>query len=168
MKTNLFLSLASAAVIMLAGAPVTAQAEPQINNGMPGIVMAGSQNYNKIPEKARKFVDKHFKGTAVSKCEQYFAKGQYEVELANGVDIDFNRKGEVLEIDAPDNTSLAQSVVKDLLHHGAYNRLVKDGYANKVESIEFRKGRAVEVEIGIEGPDTYIFDLNGTLIAIED
>ena len=135
---------------------------------MPGIVMAGSQNYNKIPEKARKFVDKHFKGTAVSKCEQYFAKGKYEVELANGVDIDFNRKGEVLEIDAPDNAYLAQSVVKDLLHHGAYNRLVKDGYANKVEAIEFRKGRAVEVEIGIEGPDTYIFDLNGTLIAIED
>ena len=91
MKTNLLLSLASAAVIMLAGATVTAQAEPQINNGMPGIVMAGSQNYNKIPEKARKFVDKHFKGTAVSKCEQYFAKGKYEVELANGVDIDFNR-----------------------------------------------------------------------------
>ena len=141
---------------MLAGVPVTAQAEPQINNGMPGIVMAGSQNYNKIPEKARKFVDKHFKGTAVSKCEQYFAKGQYEVELANGVDIDFNRKGEVLEIDAPDNTSLAQSVVEDLLHHGAYNRLVKDGYVNNVESIEFRKGRAVEVEIGIEGPDTSV------------
>ena len=121
---------------MLAGVPVTAQAEPQINNGMPGIVMAGSQNYNKIPEKARKFVDKHFKGTAVSKCEQYFAKGQYEVELASGGDI--------------------------------FNRLVKDGYVNNVESIEFRKGRAVEVEIGIEGPDTYIFDLNGTLIAIED
>ena len=153
---------------MLAGVPVTAQAEPQINNGMPGIVMAGSQNYNKIPEKARKSVDKHFKGTAVSKCEQYFAKGQYEVELANGVDIDFNRKGEVLEIDAPDNTSLAQSVVEDLLHHGAYNRLVKDGYVNNVESIEFRKGRAVEVESGSGGPDTYIFDLNGTLIAIED
>ena len=137
---------------MLAGVPVTAQAEPQINNGMPGIVMAGSQNYNKIPEKARKFVDKHFKGTAVSKCEQYFAKGQYEVELANGVDIDFNRKGEVLEIDAPDNTSLAQSVVEDLLHHGAYNRLVKDGYVNNVESIEFRKGRAVEVGIGMKVP----------------
>lgn len=167
MKPHFFLTIAAAA-ILLVGATTSAKAEPQINNGMPGIVMAGSQNYKNLPEKARKFVEKHFKGLTVSKCEQYFAKGKYEVELSNGVDIDFNQKGEVMEIDAPDNTYLAPSVVKDLLHRGAYKRLEKDGLANSVESIEFRKGKAVEVEVGVPGPDTYIFDLNGALIAIQD
>lgn len=90
------------------------------------------------------------------------------MELANGVDIDFNTKGDVLEIDAPDNAYLAPSVVKELLHRGAYGRLVKDGLADNVESIEFRKGKAVEVEVDIQGPDTYIFDLDGNFIAIED
>lgn len=168
MKNKLFLSLAAAAVIGLAGVSATAMADPQVNNGMPGIVMSGSQNYNKVPEKARKFVDRHFKGVGVSKCEQYFAKGKYEVELANGVDIDFNTKGDVLEIDAPDNAYLAPAVVKELLHRGAYGRLVKDGLADNVESIEFHKGKAVEVEVDIQGPDTYIFDLDGNFVAIED
>lgn len=167
MKAHLLLSIVAAALIM-AGTPASVQAAPQVNNGMPGIVIAGSQNYSKLPQKARNFIKKHFKSLTVSKCEQYFAKGKYEVELSNGIDIDFNTKGDVNEIDAPDNAYLAPAVVKDLLHRGAYDRLAKDGLQDKVESIEFRKGRAVEVEVGVKGPDTYIFDLNGMLIAIED
>lgn len=167
MKAHLLLSIAAAALIM-AGPSASAQGAPQVNNGMPGIVMAGSQNYSKLPEKARKFIEKHFKNATVSKCEQYFAKGTYEVELSDGLDIEFNNKGQVIEIDAPDNAYLNATVVKELLHRGSYDRLAKDGLQDKVESIEFRKGRAVEVEVGIKGPDTYIFDLNGMLIAIED
>lgn len=167
MKAHLLLSVAIAA-IGLAGIQTPAQGASQVNNGMPGIVLAGSQNYSKIPAKARKFVDKHFKGVTVSKCEQYYAKGKYEVELANGVDIDFNNAGDVIEIDAPDNSYLAPSVVKELLHRSAYSHLEKQGLAGTVESIEFRKGKAVEVEVGIEGPDTFIFDIDGNFIAIED
>ena len=157
-----------AVAVGLSGTGFSAQAAPQRSNGMPGIVMAGSQNYSKVPEKARKFVDKHFKGIGVSKCEQYFAKGKYEVELANGTDIEFSNRGDVLEIDAPDNSYLAPAVVKELLHHGAYSHLEKRGLVGKVESIEFRKGKAVEVEVGIEDPDTFIFDINGNFLMIED
>lgn len=167
MKNHLFIAAAAISAIAFAAFPAAAQAPAQYDSN-PGIVMSGSQNYNKIPQKAKHFIDKHFKGVAVSKCEQYFAKGKYEVELANGVDIEFNTKGDVIEVDAPDNTFLATAVVKDLLHHSAYSRLEKDGLASKVESIEFKKGKAVEVEIGIPDPDTYIFDINGNFIAIED
>lgn len=166
MKRSIFLSLTVVAAMVIGGAAV--QAEPQNNGGMPGIVMAGSQNYSKLPEKARKFVTKHFKGVQVTKCEEYFAKGKYEVELANGIDIDFNRKGDVVEIDAPDNAYLAASVVKDLVHNGTYGRLVRDGVADKVESIEFKRGKAVEIEVAIPGPDTYVFDINGNFLILED
>ena len=168
MKRNLLLSLAAAVVIALGGAGFHADAAPQLNNGMPGIAMSGSQNYSKIPEKARKFVDKHFKGVSVSKCEQYFAKGKYEVELSDGTDIEFDSNGNVLEIDARDNSYLAPAVVKDLLHHKAYSHLEKKGLAGKVESIEFRKGKAVEVEVGVPDPDTFIFDINGNFLVVED
>lgn len=134
----------------------------------PGIVIAGSQNYSQLPDKAKHFISKHFKNVGVSKCEKFFAKGQYEVELTNGIDIEFNLKGEITEIDAPDNTFLSVAVVKDMMHHKSFSRLEKDGLADKVESIEFKKWKVCEVEVGIAAPDTYIFDIDGNFIAIED
>lgn len=37
-----------------------------------------------------------------------------------------------------------------------------------VESVEFNRGKVYEVELNIPGPDTYVFDLNGVFLAIED
>ena len=167
MKTRLFIAAIAFAALSVAGLPAQARS-PRLNGGNPGIVVAGSQSYESIPSKARDFIDRHFKDVGVSKCERYFAKGKYEVELSNGVDIEFNTNGEVTEIDAPDNSFLAPSVVKELLHHSAYSHLEKDGLEAKVEAIEFKKGKAVEVEVSIPDPDTFIFDLNGNFIAIQD
>lgn len=167
MKTKLFIASAAVAALVATGFSTRAQA-PRLNGSNPGIVMAGSQNYESIPSKAKHFVEKHFKGVGITKCEQYFAKGKYEVELSNGVDIEFNTKGEVTEVDAPDNAFLPTSVVRDLLHRSAYSHLEKDGLEAKVESIEFKKGKAVEVEVSIPDPDTFIFDIDGNFIAIQD
>lgn len=165
MKCKLFLALAAIVAIAFAGVDANAQTAYGAN---PGIVLSGSQNAANLPEKAKKFIDKHFKGVSVAKCEQYFAKGKYEVELANGVDIEFNTKGDVIEVDAPDNYYLASAIAKELLHDSAFYRLEKEGLLNKVESIEFKRGRVVEVSVDIPDPDTYVFDINGTFIAIED
>ena len=74
--------------------------------------MAGSQNYSQLPEKARAFIAKHFKDIGIRKCEKYFAKGKYEVELSNGVDLEFNTDGNLIEIDAPGDMMLPVAVVK--------------------------------------------------------
>ena len=154
---------------MGATAQVAIPNKPVMQTGNPGIVMSGSQDYSKLPESARKFIERHFKGQKVTKCTQRFAKQRYEVELANGLDIDFDLNGKVREIEAPDNTVLSTAVVKELIHGKAYNRLVKDGIADQVEGIEFDKhGKAVEVEVNIPNPDVYIFDIDGNFIAIED
>lgn len=167
MKFKQLVSVVALSAIIFGGATVMAQV-PVINGGNPGIVMAGSQKYTQLPEKAKKFIEKHFKDIAVRSCEKYFAKGKYEVELVNGMDLDFDAKGNILEIDAPTKTVLPVPVVKDILPSKAYDRLVKDGLNTMVESIEFKRGKAYEVELNTAGPDTYIFDINGVFIAIED
>lgn len=156
------------AAVVIACAPAAFQADAQVIGGGPGIAMAGSTDISKLPDKAKSFINKHFKDVAVRTCERYYAKGKYEVELVNGVDLDFNTKGEIIEIDAPGNTVLAQSIVKDILPHKAYSRLEQDGLADNVESIEFKKGKVYEVDLQISGPDTYLFSPEGVFIAIED
>ena len=160
--------LAAMAAMALACAPVAMVSQAQSIGGGPGIVMAGSTDASKLPDKAKSFINKHFKDVSVRTCERYYAKDKYEVELVNGVDLEFNSKGEVIEIDAPGNTVLAQTIVKDVLPHKAYSRLEKDGLVDNVESIEFKKGKVYEVELRIPGPDTYIFTPEGEFLAIED
>ncbi|MCM1369942.1 MAG: PepSY-like domain-containing protein [Candidatus Amulumruptor caecigallinarius] len=143
-------------------------AAQRVLGGGPGIAVAGSATEKQLPDAARNFLKKHFKNVGIRTCENFYAKGKYEVELTNGVDLEFNTKGEVVEIDAPGNTTLSTGVVKDLLPRKAYERLTKDGVVTNVESIEFRKGKAYEVELNIQGPDTYIFDIMGTFLALED
>ena len=169
MKTKLLISFATMMAMTFGIMTITAQTPgvfPVDTN--PGLVVAGSQNYSQLPAKAKKFISKHFKNTGIQKCEKFFAKGEYEVELSNGIDIEFNLDGVVTEIDAPDNTFLPVKVVKDVLPHKSFNRLDKNELTTKIESIEFKKGKAYEVEVGIENPDTFIFDINGDFIAIED
>lgn len=162
MKVKRMLAAVVMALAMAFGAN-TASAQ-----GGPGLVVQGSQTVEKLPSKAKSFINKHFKDVAVTKCQEYFAKGKYEVELRNGVDLEFDRNGKITEIDAPGNTTLASSVVKDILPSNAWKRLEKQGLTSSVESIEFKRGKVYEVELNIPSPDTYVFDINGTFLAIED
>lgn len=157
-----------ASLAILFGAADAVAQIPANNDSNPGIVISGSATYAQLPKKAQAFIEKHFKDAGVLKCERYFAKGQYEVELRNGVDLDFNTKGDLIEVDAPDNTVLPITVVKDVMPRKAYDRLEKDGFAGMVESIELNRGKVYEVDLNITGPDTYVFDLDGEFIAIED
>lgn len=167
MKPNFLLSSLVAAAVM-AFAPAAIAQTPRLNGG-PGIVMSASQNASSLPKDAQDFIKKHFDGVSIVKCEQYFAKGKYEVELANGVDIDFDTKGKVLEIDAPDGSLLPSSLIKEVLPHKAFSRLQESGLDAQVESIEFNKrGKAIEVELSVPDPDCYVFDIDGNFVAISD
>lgn len=167
MKLSKLLSIAAVGAIFAITPYINAQV-PAINGG-PGIVVAGSQNISKLPKDAQHFLNKHFKNVGIAKCEQYFAKGKYEVELTNGVDLEFDSNGKLREIDAPDYTVLATSVVKDVLPAKSYKHLEQAGMINSIETIEFdKRGRIIEVELNISDPDTYVFDVNGNFIAISD
>ncbi len=168
MEFKRLMSVGTAFAMLIGGASTIAAQAPYYNGGNPGIVTAASQDASQLPEKATKFIDKHFKNVGISKCEKYFAKGKYEVELVNGIDLEFDSKGNILEIDAPGNTVLPATVVKDIIPSKAYERLSNDGFSAMVESIEFNRGKVYEIELNIPGPDTFVFDINGVFLAIED
>lgn len=169
MKFAKILSIAAIAAAALIPANMLAQQPRNIAGSIPGIALAASQNYQQLPEGARKFINRHFKNVGIASTERYFAKGTYEVELANGIDIEFDNKGTVREINAPDAMVLASEVVKDVLPGKSFRRLNDAGLSSSVESIEFnRRGKAIEVELAISDPDTYIFDLDGNFLAIQD
>ncbi|WP_289763055.1 PepSY-like domain-containing protein [Duncaniella dubosii] len=167
MKPKALISGIASLAILFGAADAVAQI-PVGNGGNPGIAISGSANYAQLPKKAQAFIEKHFKDAGVMKCEKYFAKGKYEVELRNGVDLEFNTKGDLIEVDAPDNTVLPIAVVKDVMPRKAYGRLEKDGLAGMVETIELNRGKVYEVDLNIAGPDTYVFDVDGVFLAIED
>lgn len=167
MKSKSLLSGIASLAILFGAADAVAQV-PFNTGGNPGIAIAGSQTYDQLPENAQSFIKKHFRDAGVRTCEKFFAKGKYEVELTNGVDLEFNTKGELIEVDAPDNTVLPVSVVKEVMPRKAFDRLEKDGFTGNVESIEFNRGKVYEVDLNIPGPDTYVFDIDGVFLAIED
>ena len=163
------LLISGVAIVAAIIVPSNLSAQQPYGASNPGIAVAASQNYQQLPEGARKFINRHFKDVGITSTERYFAKGTYEVELANGIDIEFDNKGTVREIDAPDAMVLTSEVVKDLLPRKSFRRLNDAGLASAVEAIEFnRRGKAIEVELAINDPDTYVFDLDGNFLAIQD
>ncbi len=168
MKTTKKFFTAAAAALMASVAMAQVVPPKPVEISTPGIAIAGSYDQSKLPKEAHEFIAKYFPGTSIVKCEQYYAKGKVEVELNTSVDIDFDLKGNPIEVEAPDNTALPREVVKKMLHDTAFVRLLADGYADKVESIEINRGRIVEVSVIKSKPDTYVFDINGLFIALED
>ena len=162
---NLIIGFGILASIMAVN-PSFAQA-PQMIGG-PGIAVSGSANQAQLPQKAKSFIDKHFKGVDVRSIEKNFIKGSYDVDLSNGVEIEFDSAGNVKEIDAAKNSVLSATLVKDVMHSKAYKHLEKAGMAGKVESIEFNKKKVCSVELKVPEPDTYLYDVNGVFIAIVD
>lgn len=71
-----------------------------------GPAIAGSTDYSKIPSKAKKFLEKHCDGHAVVRCEKNYISGTFSLSLADGIDMEFDAKGNLTSISAPANYSL--------------------------------------------------------------
>ncbi len=114
---------------------------------------------NELPNEAKAFINKHYNGITIFDCEIDGLK--YDVELGNGVDLEFDNSGKLRKIDADDNT-LTQSVVKALLPAKAFEYILNQGLADKVEEIEFRRNTIV-VDIDNYGDRKIKFSLDGNV-----
>ena len=159
--------LSIAAVMTLGFGAASMQAAPQEMG--PGIVMAGSSSVSDLPQPALKFLSRHFKGVNVSKVDREYAQRTFEVDLENGVEIEFSNSGKVLEIDAPEGYALNPQIVKGLVGRKMFGNLVKSGSANKVNSIDFTesKGKRVKVKTIASQPQKILFDLSGNILLIQ-
>lgn len=145
MKTSVSMKDIFLALAIVAGAfAVTAQ-PPRIYTGI-GPIVSASKPASELPSKAKKFITKHFRDVPVSRTEVDFANGDIEVTLANGVELEFTSKGALVEIEAPDNYMLNESVVKAVLPRSTFKDLRERGMSNMVEGIKHdRYGYKVEL-----------------------
>lgn len=171
MKKAMYLLPALALMALAVGPQASAQVPEQgsfpIIEGGVGPVMAGSVEYTQIPLEARKFIDRHFKGLTVAEAEREFANNTYEIEMSDGTDIDFNSKGEWIEVDAPDGAVLADKILRHLLPDRARRELGRHKVYDKVESVK-RTADGYKVELRGMRVDEYLFDRSGRFLGATD
>ena len=114
---------------------------------------------NELPNEAKAFINKHYAGTTIYECE--IDDMEYNVELSNGVDLEFNRNGKLVKIEA-DHGVIAQSVLKTILPAKALQYLTAQGLADKVDDVEFRRNSIV-VDINNSNDHEIRFNLDGSL-----
>lgn len=142
-------------------------ASPEVPPGYTGVgpVISGSLDFSKIPEKARKFLQKHCDGHAVVKCEKEYASGEISLALADGIDMKFDAKGNLIDIKAPANYSLAPTLLKAVVPGKLYNLLDHNGFNSSVESVSRERG-GYRLEISDPVFDEVCYDRSGVLTLV--
>lgn len=121
-----------------------------------------SRDEKQLPEMARSFIDSHFSDAKVSyvKIDRGFLSRKYEAVLTNGVEIDFDSRGEWTEIDSKREAipnSVVPTYIKDYVE--------KNFNGNFITQIE-RERRGIVVEL--DNDLNLIFDNAGNLRKIDD
>lgn len=111
-----------------------------------GPVVSGSVDYEALPSKARKFLQKHCDGHAVVKCQREFSSGEFDIQLADGIEFEFDNKGNVIDTEAPEGYSLSSPLLKAIVPGKLYQLLKHNGFDQSVEAVHHdRSGYRIEV-----------------------
>ena len=151
----------------IAAVPALASAQVPPTGGNPGIVVAGSVNDSAIPQSAKDFMNKYYPGVSISRVEKNYLPAEYDVRLANGVEIEFNAKGRLKSIEAPAGTVLPDNVVKGILPAKSYKHLSDMGFAGYVDEISVDR-RGYEVSLLLENPDEVVYTVTGEFVSFDD
>ena len=122
-----------------------------------------TRDVSKLPAEARTTISKHFPDAKISfiKIEKdFFQSANYEATLTNGVEVDFNSKGEWLEVDCKKGTVPAAFIPAKVSSY------VKSNFPNEqIRKIERgRKGYEVKLSNGLEVK----FDPYGGFLKLDD
>lgn len=168
--TKLLFSGILAIALAIPAANAQQQQMPREYGGNPGIAVSSeSSSISDLPQPALKFLSHYYKGVNVNKVKRDYIPNTFDVDLADGTEIEFDAQGKILEIDAPDNAVLKAGLVRDLVGRKMYDKLKSNGQANNVESIDFtyQNGKLIKVETASLASQELIFDLNGNLVIID-
>ena len=105
------------------------------------------------------FSEEGYNGASIYECE--IDDFDYNVELSNGVDLEFNSKGKLIKIDA-DHGVIAQSVLKAILPAKAMQYLSGQGLADRVDEVQFRRNTIV-VDLNNSRDHEIRFNLDGSV-----
>lgn len=136
---------------------------------LPGPAVAGSTDFDKLPEAAQQTLNQKFTDMTVQRVMQDYDDKDYNVTLVNGIKVEFDAQGQLTEVEAPRGQNLSFDLVKALVPSKAYRRLQADGMLRRIEGIEFKKGKVVKVDLRRNSPvDGYVFTWEGELIELDD
>ena len=153
--TSLLLGIAAIAAPLAVSAQQNVVPDRPINIG--GVGPAMSENVKMIPINGIRFIVEYYPDDGIVSMEKEFASNTYDVKLTNGTEIEFNSKGNVIEIDAADNSTIPLDVLQAVLPANTYQALQNDGIASNVESIEMTKG-GYQIETNIPEDVEYFYE----------
>lgn len=148
------MAFAAAAMPLMGKAQKAVPDEPIYPGANVGPAVSGSASVKMIPIEGIRFIVENYPKYGIVSMEKEFAPNTYDVKLTDGTEIEFNSKGNVIEIDAAEDQDIPESVIQAILPVKAYNKLKNDGIADNIESIEVVKG-GYKIDVNI--PDAEYF-----------
>lgn len=132
-----------------------------------GPVISGSVSFESVPQKARKFLQKYCDGHAVTKCEKQFMSGDYLVDLADGIEFEFDSKGNIVNVKAPEGYSLSPMLLHAVVPGKLYHLLVHHGFNESVEAVH-RDNNGIRLKVADPVFHEVCYDSSGVLTLVVD
>ena len=161
--TSLLLGAAAIATPFFANAQQNIVPDKPIYVNNIGPAVSGSEPVTMIPINGIRFIVENFPDEGIVSMDKEFASNTYDVKLTNDTELEFNSKGSLVEIDAPDNTDLPESVVQAVLPAKAYAALQNQGIANHIESIKMENG-GYTIDMNLPGDIEYFYAIEEEII----
>ena len=109
-----------------------------------------------LPGSAQNFIDQHFSSVTVEKVDenskwQIWEDDKYEVTLSNGIELDFDENGNIVEIDGQNNSAipmaaLPSNIASYLEANHANAQVVGWEKQDKEQEVELADGTEVEFD----------------------
>lgn len=132
--TSLFIGLATLTAPFIANAQQNVVPNKPIRIG--GVGPAMSESVKMIPIDGIRFIVENYPDEGIVSMDKEFDTNTYDVKLTNGTEIEFNSKGNVVEIDAEGDNAIPAEVIKAIVPSTTYQAMQKDGIVSNIESIE--------------------------------
>ena len=119
--------------------------------------------FEKLPKMAQEFIHTHFKGVKVVKCEVESPWTQFDVRMANGYELEFDRAGNWTEIQK-EKGGISSSIL-GVLPQRSYSYLQSNYSGVSVEKIE-RQKKGFKVSLNTQTEETEIhFSKDGRFLS---
>jgi len=121
--------------------------------------MFAQANTSNLPNNAQEFINQHFSAVSVEKVDensnwQIWEDDKYEVRLSNGIELDFDENGNLMEIDSQNNEAIPMSAlpskVRSYLEANHANAKVV-GWEKQDNEQEIELADGTEVEFDAQG-----------------
>ncbi|NJY62562.1 hypothetical protein HC174_07305 [Salinimicrobium sp. CDJ15-81-2] len=121
--------------------------------------MFAQVNTNNLPGTAQDFINKHFSSISVVDVDensnwQIWEDEKYEVKLSNGIELDFDENGNIIEIDSKNNEAIPVASIPSKISsylQANYTNAQVIGWEKQDNEQEVELADGIELEFDAEG-----------------